>query len=315
MHTMSFQKNRITYSVDAPFLSVIVIAFNMQRELPRTLTSLSSAYQLGVPEDAYEVIVVDNGSQTPLTDAEVSMYGKNFHNYLMPDPNPSPGRAANRGASLAKGQYLCFMIDGAHLLSPRVLYYALQAYELFDEPLVAIDRFFIGPGQQASAAYYGYNREIEDKVLRDSGWPQTPYNLFSFAAFMGEDPRNWFSQQWESNCLFLGRRMFKEIGGVNESFEEAGGGFINLDLFVESLFYPPSKLVNVLGEGSFHQYHEGITTNIPYINRMQKVQKYRKQYESIRKKPFSVPNKMPYFLGKFETKDAANIKSPGVGKL
>ena len=46
-------------------LSVVVVAHDMARELPRTLRSLSRRYQLGLPADDYEVIVVDNGSADP----------------------------------------------------------------------------------------------------------------------------------------------------------------------------------------------------------------------------------------------------------
>ena len=45
-----------------PKLSVVVVAYDMARELPRTLTSLSPQYQQLIAADEYEVIVVDNGS-------------------------------------------------------------------------------------------------------------------------------------------------------------------------------------------------------------------------------------------------------------
>ena len=48
-------------------LSVIVIAHNMAREIPRTLTSLSRDYQLEAAELGYEVILIDNGSAQPST--------------------------------------------------------------------------------------------------------------------------------------------------------------------------------------------------------------------------------------------------------
>ena len=45
-----------------PRLSVIVIGYNMARELPRTVRSLSAALQRDISADDYEVIVIDNGS-------------------------------------------------------------------------------------------------------------------------------------------------------------------------------------------------------------------------------------------------------------
>ncbi len=43
-------------------LSVVVVFYNMRREAARTLHSLSRAYQQGIDELQYEVIVVENGS-------------------------------------------------------------------------------------------------------------------------------------------------------------------------------------------------------------------------------------------------------------
>ena len=45
-----------------PAVSVVVITYNMTREIPRTILSLSPTMQVGVSHDDYEVILVDNGS-------------------------------------------------------------------------------------------------------------------------------------------------------------------------------------------------------------------------------------------------------------
>jgi hypothetical protein len=73
-----------------PRISVVVAAFNMRRELPRTLESLTPGYQRGVTGDEYEVIVVDNGSRLPLSAREVAAFGPNFRALACPDPQPSP---------------------------------------------------------------------------------------------------------------------------------------------------------------------------------------------------------------------------------
>ena len=48
-----------------PKASIVVISYNMARELPRTIRSLSPALQRGVSAEDYEIIVVDNGSTQP----------------------------------------------------------------------------------------------------------------------------------------------------------------------------------------------------------------------------------------------------------
>ena len=45
-----------------PALSVVVVVYDMAREAPRTLHSLSRRYQQGGAELDYEVIVVDDSS-------------------------------------------------------------------------------------------------------------------------------------------------------------------------------------------------------------------------------------------------------------
>src|SRR5690606_10569615 len=43
-------------------LTVVVVFYNMKREAARTLHSLSRAYQQGLDDVTYDVVVVDNGS-------------------------------------------------------------------------------------------------------------------------------------------------------------------------------------------------------------------------------------------------------------
>jgi glycosyltransferase involved in cell wall biosynthesis len=50
---------------DRPDVSVVVVAWDMPGELPRTLASLSPSMQRGMAAGSYEVIVVDNGSDPP----------------------------------------------------------------------------------------------------------------------------------------------------------------------------------------------------------------------------------------------------------
>ncbi len=59
LHRVPLAPPATTEGVD---LSVIVVFYNMAREAPRTLRSLSRSYQQGIDDLSYEVIVVDNGS-------------------------------------------------------------------------------------------------------------------------------------------------------------------------------------------------------------------------------------------------------------
>ena len=43
--------------------------------------------------------------------------------------------------------------------------------------------------------------------------------------------RDWFDGLWESNCLFVPRKLLEQVGGFDEGFAMAGGGYTNLDLY------------------------------------------------------------------------------------
>ena len=74
-------------------LSVVVVCYNMQRELPRTLASLRRDYQHDVEALDYEVIVVDNGSAEPMNPALVAGHGPEFRYVYLENPPPSPAFA------------------------------------------------------------------------------------------------------------------------------------------------------------------------------------------------------------------------------
>ena len=48
-----------------PRVSVGVVSYNMARELPRVLFTLTPPYQRGLRDGDIELIVVDNGSRKP----------------------------------------------------------------------------------------------------------------------------------------------------------------------------------------------------------------------------------------------------------
>ena len=78
-------------------LSVILISYDMAREIPRTLQSLSRGYQQGALDLAYEVLLVDNGSPEPLNEATWADVDVPVPVRLIrvQDASPSPAGAIN----------------------------------------------------------------------------------------------------------------------------------------------------------------------------------------------------------------------------
>ncbi|MFT6051626.1 MAG: glycosyltransferase involved in cell wall biosynthesis [Halioglobus sp.] len=284
-------------------LSVIVIAHNMAREIPRTLASLSQDYQIDCDDLSYEVLVVDNGSQDALDESLVCSFGPQFHYHYLTDPPPSPAFAMNYGAARATGDILCFIIDGAHILTPGVFKFALASFRAFNNAIVATRYFFLGPGDQNDSILHGYNTAKEDALLDKVGWPDDGYRLFEIGSpLQGNVPKvTWFNKMLESNCLFMKRESFEDIGGADERFDIAGGGFLNIDIYRQACELPDAQPVLLIGEGSFHQVHGGTTTNVTPQQRDARVIGYQEQYRELRGSELAPSTKDVYFMGHLPT--------------
>lgn len=293
-----------------PKLSVILIVYNMQREAPRTLQSLCPGYQGGVREEDYEVIIVENGSSLPLPKAAIDSLAPNFSYYYLKDPPASPAYAINFGASKARGEILCIMIDGACLLTPGIFRMALKAFAMFDNPIVMTRYFFLGPGRQNITIGQGYNQQAEDELLKKIEWPRDGYRLFEIGVPLPRPNSDltpaeyrviWFARLFESNCIFFKKETFRRFGGCNEKFDIPGGGFLNLDMFREAARLDDTEVVQLIGEAVFHQVHGGTTTNVSMEDKQLEIDRYRQQYKRIRKEEYAVPQKTVHLLGSVPT--------------
>ena len=280
-------------------LSLIVIAYDMAREIPRTLQGLARGYQHGAAELDYEVLLVDNGSPAPLQASSLAHIDVPLQLIRIDDAQPSPAAAINLAASRASGDILCLMIDGAHLLTPGVFELMLTAFRAFDEPVVGTRYFFMGPDEQNASIAAGYDKSEEDRLLQVINWPEDGYRLFEVGAPLraGPDVISWINKMFESNCLFMHRALFDSIGGADERFDLPGGGFLNLDLYKRACDAPGVVPVQLIREGSFHQLHGGTTTNVPMEKRRAQTEAYLQQYLAIRQSDVLMTTKDVHYLG------------------
>jgi hypothetical protein len=274
-------------------LSVVVVVHDMARELPRTLRSLSPERQIGIGAGDYEVIVVDNGSATPVDRALVAGFGGELRLERLDPAPPSPVRAANHGLELAQGDLIGLLIDGARLVSPGLLAGARQAHKLAERPLVTAPAFHLGSVTHMRAAEVGYDQAVEDELLAGSGWETDGYRLFEIATPAGSSGRGLFGPMGESNSLFTLRDVWDELGGLDERFALPAGGLANHDLYRRACALPGVELIVLLGEATFHQYHGGAATS-----RRFGWDEMHADYQAIRGQPHRPPANRPLYIGR-----------------
>jgi glycosyltransferase involved in cell wall biosynthesis len=273
-------------------LSVVVVAYDMGRELPRTLASLAVPYQRGIDADAYEVIVVDNGSPEPVPPTLLDQFPSSWRLVRVDPAPPAPGPAANIGIDAARSNYVGVLIDGARMSSPRLLIRSLQGRMLADRPVVATLAWHLGTTRHVDARAHGYDQAAEDRLLAEIEWAHDGYRLFGASTFAESSARGWFGPMGESNGLFMPKAMWNELGGFDEQFAMPGGGLSNHDLFRRACELPAAQLVVLLGEGTFHQIHGGIATS----GRLGWAEMHA-EYVALRGRPYKPPENERLYVG------------------
>lgn len=277
---------------------MVVVVYNMGREAPRTLHSLSAGYQRHIRSDDYEVIVVDNGSNPPLDPQILKPLEGNFRLIRIDDASRSPAQAINRGLAEARGEVIGVLIDGARIVTPGLLHFAHHGARLYDRSVVATLGYYVGHDFQGWAVQNGYDHAREDALLASIDWPNDGYRLFEIGTMDESSVDGWFQPIAESNALFLQRELWELLEGVDERFDAPGGGLLNLDIFRRALQCPEAELVILFGEGTFHQLHGGTNTNAPPDRQRDNWLNWTRQYESIHGRPYEMLGKSaPTYIG------------------
>jgi hypothetical protein len=285
-------------------LSVVIVGYNMARELPRTIRSLSPLMQRGIEPEDYEIILMDNGSTPPVNEAELRCFVPHIVVHRVSNATASPVPAINLGLSRARGDLVGIWIDGARMASPGLLATALSASRLHVRPIIGTIAFHLGPEVQMKSIKKGYEQTTEDVLLSEVGWEENGYRLFEISSFAGSSSGGWFELPWESNAVFLRAEHWRALGGFDERFTTPGGGLVNLDTWSRICADPTGELIVLLGEATFHQVHGGVATN----SFAPPQALFQEEYIRIRGRPYERPTRQPLFFGSLPDQIKSSLK-------
>jgi hypothetical protein len=282
-----------------PSLSVIVIVYNMPRQAMNTLLSLSVPYQKNVTADDYEIIVVENDSGNNLDPAAVGALGSQFHYHLRNEAGVSPVPAVNFAFSQCRGSQIGLIIDGARMVTPRVIEYAMLGAKITEHALVMVPGYHLGERDQKFHLQTGHSEQLEIEKLEQLAWQDNGYRLFQWACWSSSNQRGYLQPMQECSALFCSADNFRLIGGADERFDQAGGGSINLFLYRKLGMLPTTQLYVLPGEGSIHQFHGGVTTQeLPDDEARRAVLKsFDTRLEEVWGAPFKALTREPMLLG------------------
>lgn len=265
-----------------PFLSIVVVVYRMPDQAEKTLVSLGPSYQQGVAARDYEVIVVENHSDRLLGGERATRHAGNVRYVLRHESKRTPVHAVNEGVARARGTHVAIMIDGARMLSPGVVRQTLEVFRMTPRATVCTPGFHLGHKLQQAAVCDGYDERAEAALLEGIAWPADGYRLFDVSVFSGTSSGGFFLPMWESNYFAMPRRTWRDLGGMDTRYDDFGGGNANLDLFKRLMEHRGMPSFLLYGEGSFHQFHGGVTTNTPPEVRERIYQQLRAQDVAIR---------------------------------
>ncbi len=277
---------------DRPRASLVVVAHDMARELPRTLETLAPPYQQGVQAQDYEIIVVDNGSAQPADIAQCLALAPNARILTLPAGTPSPCHAANLGLAAARGDVVGLFLDGARMASPGVVARALDILATDRQAVVGTFGLHLGHEVQQIASQNGYDQAAEDTLLDSIDWRADGYRLFDIAVLGKSSGKGWEALPSESNGVFAHKSLFAQVNGLDEGFVSPGGGLANLDLWKRLCDWPGAQVHMLKGEGTFHQIHGGTTTTGAPSRRAA----FDAEYQRLRGTPYQRPTVKARFV-------------------
>ena len=187
----------------APKVSVVVPVYNPGRDIDDCLRTLLGQ---SLPPDAYEVILVDDGS-TDGTGARLDALAAEHANVRVEHiPNSGwPGRPRNVGIGMARGEYVYF-VDNDDYLGTEALE-RMHAMAARDDADIVIGKV-VGHGKSVPRNLFRRNRTGVDLEWEALVWLLTPHKLFRRAFLDAHDLRFPEGRRRLEDHVFVMRAYF-----------------------------------------------------------------------------------------------------------
>ena len=222
--------------MNKPFFSIVIPTYNR----PERLTScLKAIALLDYPRDRFEVIVVDDGSKTPLDDIVAPLKDR-INITLLRQENAGPAAARNKGAEVARGEFIALTDDDCQPTSDW------------------LNKFVEGFKKNSEAMIGGKTiNALENNVFSTASQKLIDYLYDYYNPAKGKDA--FFA----SNNIAMPTANFRALNGFDVSFPLAAAedrDFCDRWNLKYPMLYVPEAKVNhyhKLGLASFWQQHFG----------------------------------------------------------
>lgn len=204
---------------DSPRISLILLSFNHRDNVRTIMAALRQTV-------AEEIIVCEDGSIDGSERAWIEQLTRP-NDFLIRSNDIHEIRSYNRAIDLARGEYVCVMQDDD--IPPANGAWVSQALDIFEHhPGLAVLGCWVGLSFDETSMEAGRPREVfgwdADERLREQ-WRVSPIPFI--------DPRSrrplMFVHTVGLGPIFFRRQVFRDLGGFDLSFSEAGQSGIHLD--------------------------------------------------------------------------------------
>lgn len=250
VNTLSPMKRKLKKGVTMKQYSFIIPTYNNGELLQNTLEALN--LQCGVKMEDFEVIVIDDGSDTD-TQSYIKRSNANFqlkYIYLERCSQSCAARARNAGWRSAEGAIIVF-IDADIIVKNNYLQELARCYALDPDVLMIGTRLMLKEPTDAMSIRDGSFFRLYQNAADHHEYHEFRYQVFKDVSYNASNLRYHWLVAFTCN-MSLPRRYLEIIGGFDENF--LGWGLEDVELAYRA-FRSGLKIIVGSKLEVYHQFH------------------------------------------------------------